>query len=68
MFTIAANLARVRERIEAAARRAGRDPHTVRMVAVCKTVGPERVREAVEAGAQISERIISRRRKERSKP
>jgi len=53
MFTIAANLASVRERIEAAARRAGREPHTVRLVAVCKTVGPERVREAVEAGAQI---------------
>jgi hypothetical protein len=39
--------------MEAAARRAGREPHTVRLVAVCKTVGPERVREAVEAGAQI---------------
>ena len=39
--------------MEAAARRAGREPHTVRLVAVCKTVSPERVREAVEAGAQI---------------
>jgi len=53
MSKIADNLASVRERIEAAARRAGREPHTVRLVAVCKTVGTERVREAVEAGAQI---------------
>jgi len=53
MPTIAENLARVRERIEAAARRAGRDAERVRLVAVSKTVDPERVRQAVEAGAKI---------------
>lgn len=53
MSAIKDNLARVRERIEAAARRAGRDPHTVRLVGVCKTVSPERVREAVGEGIQI---------------
>ncbi len=39
--------------MEAAARRAGRNPLGVRLVVVCKTVSPERVREAVAAGAQI---------------
>jgi pyridoxal phosphate enzyme (YggS family) len=53
MSEIAENLARVRERIEAAARRSGRDPESVRLVAVSKTVDAERVRQAVEAGAKI---------------
>ena len=52
MTIIAENLARVRERIEAAANRAGRDPQTVRLVAVTKTVEPERIREALDAGAK----------------
>jgi hypothetical protein len=50
MNPIADNLAKVKERIEAAARRAGRRPDTVRLVAVSKTVDPTRIREAVEAG------------------
>jgi len=53
MPDIAENLARVRERIEGAARRSGRDPESVRLVAVSKTVGAERVRQAIEAGAKI---------------
>jgi hypothetical protein len=53
MSAIADNLARIRERIEAAARRAGRAPGTVRQVAVSKTFGAEKIREAVEAGAQV---------------
>jgi pyridoxal phosphate enzyme (YggS family) len=53
MPTIAENLAGVRERIEAAARRSGRDPERVRLVAVSKTVDPERVRQAIGAGAKI---------------
>jgi pyridoxal phosphate enzyme (YggS family) len=53
MPAIAENLARVRERIEAASRRSGRDPERVRLVAVSKTVDPERVRQAIEAGAKI---------------
>jgi len=31
----------------------GRDPHSVRLVAVCKTVAPETVREALGEGIQI---------------
>jgi pyridoxal phosphate enzyme (YggS family) len=53
MSTIAENLVSIRERIENAALRAGRDPHSVRLVVVCKTVGPERIREAIEGGAKI---------------
>jgi len=51
--TIAENLVRIRERIKTAALRVGRDPHSVRLVAVCKTVEPERIRQAIEAGARI---------------
>ncbi len=53
MLDIAENLARVRERIEEATRRSGRDPERVRLVAVSKTVDPERARQAIEAGAKI---------------
>lgn len=53
MSEIYENLARVRERIETAARRSGREPEKVRLVAVSKTVGPERVRQAIEAGVRI---------------
>jgi pyridoxal phosphate enzyme (YggS family) len=48
--TIAGNLRAIRERIAGAARRAGRDPGSVTLVGVSKTVAPERIREAVEAG------------------
>lgn len=47
---IAARLADVRGRITAAAARAGRDPSTVRLVAVSKTYGAEHVRAAIAAG------------------
>jgi PLP dependent protein len=50
MNPIADNLAKVKERIEAAARRAGRSPDTVRLIAVSKTVDAARIRDAVEAG------------------
>jgi pyridoxal phosphate enzyme (YggS family) len=40
----------LRERIAAAAARAGRAPSTVEVVAVSKTVEPERIRAAIEAG------------------
>jgi pyridoxal phosphate enzyme (YggS family) len=40
----------VRARIEAAARRAGRDPATVRLLAVSKTHGPDAVRAAYARG------------------
>lgn len=47
---LAANIARVRERIAAAARRVGRDPGEITLVAVTKTVPAHRVREAWELG------------------
>ena len=50
MNSIEGALARVRERIASACARAGRDPATVRLVAVSKTVAADRVREALRAG------------------
>jgi len=47
---IAANIAAVRRRIEAAAERAGRDPASVRLVAVSKLFPAEAVIAAYEAG------------------
>jgi pyridoxal phosphate enzyme (YggS family) len=43
----------VKNRIETAARACGRDPETVRLVAVSKTVPTNRVRQAIRAGASI---------------
>jgi PLP dependent protein len=50
---IAAARARVLARIEAAAVRVRRDPATVELVAVTKTVPPERVRAAITAGLDV---------------
>lgn len=47
---LAESLERIRREIAAAARRAGRDPEAVRLVAVTKTVGVERIREALALG------------------
>ncbi len=47
---ISARLAGVRARIEAAARRAGRDPSAIRLVAVSKTFPVEAIRDAYAAG------------------
>jgi len=47
---IAHNLAEVRARIEAAARRAGRDPSVVTLIAVSKTFSADHVRAAWHAG------------------
>src|SRR6185295_7605097 len=44
------NLHAVRSRIDAAARRAGRDPSTVQLIAVSKTFSADHVRAAYEAG------------------
>ena len=52
-MTLAERLESVRARIEAAALRARRDPGEVALVAVSKTMSPERVREAVEAGQNL---------------
>jgi pyridoxal phosphate enzyme (YggS family) len=50
---IAQNLAEVRATIATACRKVNRDPEEVRLVAVSKTVGLERIREAVAAGQKI---------------
>ena len=50
MTTISANLQAVRERIAAAARACGRDPASIRLLAVSKTKPAADVREAVAAG------------------
>ena len=53
MGAVAENFRTVLEKVEAAAKRAGREPGSVRLVTVSKTVPVERIREAVEAGARI---------------
>ena len=53
MASIRERLESVRERIAAAAHRAGRRPEEVRLVAVSKTQSPERMAEAIGAGAGI---------------
>ncbi len=50
MDQISRNLEEIRRRLDNAARRAGRDPAELRLVAVTKTVGLERLKEAVAAG------------------
>lgn len=50
---ISDNIKTVMNRIESAAQRAGRDPSSVKLVVVTKTVGIERIHEAVSAGALI---------------
>jgi pyridoxal phosphate enzyme (YggS family) len=52
-MSIADNLKTVRDRISAAAAKAGRDPSSITLVAVTKTVDEARIREAVAAGAQV---------------
>lgn len=51
-MSIAENIDCVRKRIAAAASRAGRKPEEIVLVAVSKTVPPERIREAYDAGVR----------------
>jgi pyridoxal phosphate enzyme (YggS family) len=52
-MSIAKNVARVRGRIEAATRRAGRRSEDVALMAVSKTFPAERIREAYDAGLRL---------------
>ena len=52
-MSIADNLAEVRERIDAAANRAGRRPGDIALMAVSKTFPAARIREAYEAGVRL---------------
>jgi PLP dependent protein len=51
--TIVENLHRLQERMNRACARCNRSPESVRLVAVSKTVAPERIREALAAGITI---------------
>lgn len=51
--SIGARLEDIQKRIDSAARRAGRDPDDVRLVAVSKSFPPETVDEAIRAGVSI---------------
>jgi PLP dependent protein len=53
MDQIKQNLEEINRRLDHAARRAGRDPAEIRLVAVTKTVSPERLQEAVAAGQSL---------------
>ncbi len=55
----------IRDRLSAAARRSGRSPGAVRMVAVTKTVEPDRIREAMREGIALfgENRVQEARRK-----
>jgi PLP dependent protein len=52
-MSVAGNIAAIRERISHAAARAGRDPASITLMAVSKTVEPERIREAYAAGIRV---------------
>jgi pyridoxal phosphate enzyme (YggS family) len=49
---LAANLARVRAALDAAAARSGRDPQSTRLIAITKTVPFERIRAAMDLGIE----------------
>jgi pyridoxal phosphate enzyme (YggS family) len=53
MTTVAQNLFRVEERIKNAAIRCGRNVAEIRLVAVTKKIAPEKIREAIQAGAFV---------------
>ncbi len=50
---IAANIEKIKQRIAAACARAGRDPHSIALMAVTKTVPTERILQAVDAGITL---------------
>lgn len=50
---IEANIENIRQRIAAAAARANRDPSGIRLMAVSKTVEPQRIRRALDAGISL---------------
>jgi len=50
---IAENVRRVKDRIEKAAKRAGRDPRGIELLVVTKSVEPEKIIEAARAGVEV---------------
>src|SRR4051812_33171517 len=47
------NIARIRERIARVAKKSGRSVDSVALMAVSKTIAPERIREAYQAGVRL---------------
>jgi PLP dependent protein len=59
MEPVAENIERIRERIQAAARRSGRQAEVIRLVAVTKTVAVDQIRAAVALGvSEIGENYV----------
>jgi pyridoxal phosphate enzyme (YggS family) len=52
MTVLSENIKKIKKRIHNAALACGRNPEEVRLVAVTKTVGPERIRQAADCGLQ----------------
>lgn len=52
-MSIAENIAEIRDRIATAARRAGRNPADIALMAVCKTKPAEEIRAAYDAGQRL---------------
>lgn len=52
-MSIADNVALIRERMHKAAQRAGRKPDEITLMAVTKTVSPDSIREAYDAGIRV---------------
>jgi pyridoxal phosphate enzyme (YggS family) len=52
-MSVSGNIAAIHERIAAAARRAGRRPEEIALMAVSKTHAPERIREAYASGLRL---------------
>jgi hypothetical protein len=52
-MSIADNVNTIRERIARVAARVGRDPHSITLMAVSKTVEPERIKEAYATGLRV---------------
>ncbi len=52
-MSVAENIGIIQERVARAARRAGRDPHSVSLMAVTKTISAHRIREAYDSGIRL---------------
>ena len=50
MGQIAENIAKIHEKMDAAAKLAGRDPKEVQLIVVSKTIDVDRIKEAVACG------------------
>ena len=56
------NVRHILETIRSAAARSARNPDSIRLIAATKTVGIERIQEAMSAGVTLVERIVFKKR------